>query len=257
MKQQDVAAKVARLAGEELMDRLTKNGDTTIQQKDFGETVTNFDREINQFIIEELQAHFPDHDMVTEEADEIDSDSESDRWFVDPIDGTNNFVRHIPLYAVSIGYERNGELAAGAIYDPRNKELFSGSLEEGAFLGKHQLSVSDVQEIGESMIMEGYGYDPKYKEMHEEILEGLSEHAKYRRNLGTAALMLAYIARGKADGLILSGIKAWDCVAGAVLVRAAGGKVTNYNGEEWTPADDLIIASNGHIHDALLDIAQS
>lgn len=257
MKERDVAAKTARLAGEELMDRLTKNGDTTIQQKDFGETVTNFDREINQFIIEELQTHFPDHDMVTEEADEIDSDSESDRWFVDPIDGTNNFVRHIPLYAVSIGYEHDGELTAGAIYDPRNKELFSGSLEGGSFLGKHALTVSDVKEIGESMIMEGYGYDPRYKEMHEEILEGLSEHAKYRRNLGTAALMLAYVARGKADGLILSGIKAWDCAAGAVLVHAAGGKVTNYKGDPWSPADDLIVASNGHIHDSLLKIAQS
>lgn len=256
MKERDVAAKVARLAGEELMDRLTKNGDTSIHEKDFGETVTNFDREINSFIIEELQDHFPKHDMVTEEADEIDSDSESERWFVDPIDGTNNFVRHIPMYCVSIGFEREGEMLAGAIYDPLNKSLFEGSLEDGAFLGKHKLQVSDITDIRNAMVFEGYGYDPEYKKRHEEVLEGLSEQAKYRRNLGTAALMLAYVAQGMADGLILTGIKAWDCAAGATLVRAAGGKVTNYEGDEWTPADDLIIASNGHIHDALLKVAK-
>ncbi|MCH8049476.1 inositol monophosphatase [Patescibacteria group bacterium] len=254
MHEREIAAKVARLAGEELMARLQEGGEKQIQQKDFGEQVTNFDREINQFIIEELQAHFPEHDIVTEEADVIDAKSEHDRWFVDPIDGTNNFVRHIPLYGVSIGYERKGVMSAGAIYDPLNKILFSGSLEDGAFVGKEPTKVSDIDQLSNSMVFEGYGYAPEYKARHVNIVAELNKRTKFRRNLGTAALMLAYVARGDVDGLILTGIKAWDCAAGAVLIRAAGGKVTNYQDEDWSAADEMIIASNGKIHEELLEI---
>lgn len=254
MKELDAARNTARLAGEELMIRLKKNGDKNIHQKNFGETVTNFDREINQFIIDEIQAHFPDHDIVTEEAEVIDASSDSDRWFIDPIDGTNNFVRNIPMYCVSVGYEKDGKLFAGAIYDPVHKTMFTGGIGEGAFMDKTPMKVSSIDKLDEAMIFEGHGYDPKYKKQHAKIMLSVNEEAKSRRNLGTAALMLAYVARGDADAMIVTGIKPWDCAAAVVMIREAGGKVTNYQGEEWMPKDEMIVASNGVIHEKLLEI---
>ncbi|MFH1711880.1 MAG: inositol monophosphatase [Patescibacteria group bacterium] len=250
------AGNIARLAGEELQAKLKVNGQKHIQEKDFGEAVTNFDREINQFIIEEIQVHFPDHDIVTEEAELVDAGSKSDRWFIDPIDGTNNFIRSIPMYCVSVGYEHDGVLSAGAIYDPLNDMLFAGSLDEAKIDGQ-TMKVSMTPTVSESMIFEGFGYDPQHKEKHINIAAEINRKTKYKRNLGSAALMLAYIAWGKGDGLVITGIKAWDCVAGIVLIRAAGGKVTNYEGDDWKPGDEMIIASNGKIHDELLRIVKS
>ena len=250
---QETAGNVARLAGEHLIHELTKNGGRkAIHEKDFGETVTNFDRDVNAFIIKELQKAFPDHDIITEEADEIDGKSSGNRWFVDPIDGTNNFVRNIPLYCVSIGYEEGGVMSAGAIYDPINRVLFHGSLEDGSFMEDKALKVSSTQKLNDAFVSSGYGYDPRHKETHAPIWEAITRQAKGSRSLGTAALMLAYIARGDMDGLILTGDKAWDNAAGAVLIRAAGGRVTNYKGEDWIPGMENIVASNGLIHDELL-----
>ena len=252
---QETAGNTARLAGEHLIHELTKNGGRkAIHEKDFGETVTNFDREVNSFIIKELQKAFPEHDIITEEAAEIDGANPTSRWFVDPIDGTNNFIRNIPLYCVSIGYEESGIMSAGAIYDPINRVLFHGSLEGGAQMENVDLKVSSTQKLSDAFICSGYGYDPRHRTMHAPIWESVTRQAKGSRSLGTAALMLAYVARGDMDGLILTGDKAWDNAAGALLVRAAGGRVTDYDGKDWQPGDENIVASNGLIHDALLQL---
>lgn len=160
MHPRTLAANTARLAGDELTARLTQNGQKLIHQKEYGETVTNFDREINTLVINELRAHAPEHDIVTEEAKEIDSASTRDRWFVDPIDGTNNFIRHIPMYAVSIGYEQDGVMEAGAVYDPLNRELFDASLTEGAFINGKSMRVSSIPESQEAMILRDMGMRP-------------------------------------------------------------------------------------------------
>ena len=255
MNESKLAAMVARSAGEELLARLEREGDPRVSEKHFGEQVTNFDREINQFIIDEILAHHAGDDMVTEEADVIDGESEGRRWFIDPIDGTNNFVRNIPLYCVSVGFEKGGVMEAGAIYDPLHRSLFHTDGDKALFQDA-PMSVSKVKTLGDAMIFHGLGYDPSYKERHSAIESQIVALTKHQRNMGTAALMLAYIARGDADGFVVTGTKSWDCAAGAALVRMAGGRVTNYKGEDWTPKDEMIIASNGKIHEALLELTK-
>lgn len=255
MNMRELATNTARLAGERLAEQLNAGGaKTQINEKKFGETVTNFDRDINEFIIKELKIHVPEHSFVTEETEAIENGDGAKRWFIDPIDGTNNFIRNIPIYGVSVGYEEDHVLRAGAVYDPLNKTLFDASLEDGAFVNGTPLTVSPVSKSGNAMVVEGYGYDPRYREEHANILNELNRTVKFRRNLGTAALALAYVAQGGIDACVFTGIQSWDCAAGAVIVRAAGGRVTNFEGKDWTTRDDMIIASNGHIHDELLAI---
>lgn len=250
-----LAAKTAQLAGEHLISRLRENGSTHIQEKTFGETVTNFDKEINEYIIEELKAHVPEHNIVTEESDAINNGNRH-TWYVDPIDGTNNFVRGVPMYGISIGYETEHVIQAGAVYDPMNRELFSASIKEGAFENGTLCHVSSTTHLEEAMIAEGAGYNPKHRMNHVSIMNRIARTARHRRNLGTSALVLAYIARGGIDGCVFSGVKSWDCVGGAALVLAAGGRVTNFEGKPWTPDDSMLIASNGKIHDQLLQLTR-
>lgn len=250
----EMAEHIARLAGAELMKKAAGLTAGDVSFKKHGETVTRIDREINTFIINELEAHFPEHDIVTEEADVIDGNGEHKRWFVDPIDGTNNFVRHIPLYCVSIGYEQDGELTVGTIFDPIHQTLFSAEVGKGAFVDDRALRVSKQDDLHTSMVFDGHGYAPEHQKQHGPIVKRINDTIPTRRDIGTAALMLAYVAQGLADGLIITGTKPWDCAAGAVLVREAGGRVTNFKGEDWTPKDDMIIASNGLIHDGLLGL---
>ncbi|MBT4856617.1 inositol monophosphatase [Candidatus Uhrbacteria bacterium] len=249
-----MAEHIARLAGAELTKKSTSLTQGDVSFKKHGETVTRIDREINTFIINELEAHFPDHDIITEEADAIDGNGEHKRWFVDPIDGTNNFVRQIPLYCVSIGYEQDRVLTVGAIFDPVHQVLYSGERGKGAFANDKALHVTKQTALDNAMIFEGHGYPPEHQAQHSKVVSRINSSSSNRREIGTAALMLAYLAQGRADGMILTGTKPWDCAAGAVLVREAGGRVTNFKGDDWTPSDNMIVASNGLIHDQLLEL---
>jgi len=252
MTTRELSEHIARLAGAELMKKTAglTNGD--ISFKKHGETVTRIDREINTFILNELGIHFPTHEIVTEEADVVDGEGDRDKWFVDPIDGTNNFVRHIPFYCVSIGYQHDRELRVGTIFDPVHQVLFSAETGGGSFANDIAMHVSKKAHLRDAMIFEGHGYPPEHQHQHTPIISRINDQAPIRRDMGSAALMLAYVAQGLADGLIITGTESWDCAAGTVLVREAGGKVTNFDGDDWKPGDKFIIASNGHLHDQLL-----
>lgn len=250
----EMAEHIARLAGAELMKRAAGLTAGDISFKKYGETVTRIDREINTFIVNELEAHFPGHNIVTEEADVIKGDGGTKRWYVDPIDGTNNFVRNIPLYCVSIGYEQDDQMTVGTIFDPVHQVLYSAEIGKGAFANDKALLVTKQTSLEGAMVLEGHGYPPKHQKQHSDIVARINTRASNRREMGTAALMLAYVAQGLADGLIITGTKPWDCAAGTVLIREAGGRVTNFKGKDWTPRDDMIVASNGLIHDDLLSL---
>lgn len=252
MTTKELSEHIARLAGAELLKKTSSLTADDISFKKHGETVTRIDREINTFIIHELEVHFPTHDIVTEEAEVVDGIGELDRWFVDPIDGTNNFVRHIPFYCVSIGYQHNQKLQVGTIFDPLHQVLFSAETGAGAFANNQRLAVSNVTDLHNAMIFEGHGYPPEHQMQHTPIIKRINEQVPIRRDMGSAALMLAYVAQGLADGLIITGTKPWDCAAGAVLVREAGGRVTNFEGDDWRPGDEFIVASNGPLHEQLL-----
>jgi myo-inositol-1(or 4)-monophosphatase len=253
MNEAIVAANIAKESGAELKRLLKKaDGKKHVDRKAFGERVTEFDRAINSFIIKKIQEQFPEDDVITEEAEPIQNGKPERQWFVDPIDGTTNFIRNIPMYCISIGFAQDGAMSAGAIYDPIRDTLFHGSIETNAFQDNAALSVSTRNDLYDALLFEGAGNDPDDRLLHSKIETKLNVAVKSHRNLGTAALMLAYIARGDAEVMIATGIHSWDVAAGVALIRAAGGRVTNYKGEEWMENHNTLVASNSMLHDELL-----
>ncbi len=244
-------------AGDKL-NKLTptlRRGD--VSHKKLGETVTRLDKEINKYIIDQLQNQFPDDDIVNEESEMVDGNGTKRKWYVDPIDGTNNFVHHLPFYAISIGLRDEGGWALGAVYDPLRKDLYWAERGKGAHLGDKQISVSKIKTLEEAMVFEGHGYGEEMRNQHAPVINSINLEIPMRRDLGSAALMVCYVAEGKGDGFIVTGVKSWDCAAAALILEEAGGKVTNYAGNAWAPEDHTIIASNSLLHDKLLKLTRT
>jgi myo-inositol-1(or 4)-monophosphatase len=173
---------------------------------------------------------------------------------VDPLDGTTNFARGHPFFAVSIAYERDGEVLAGAVCAPAlGGELFHAARGGGACLGRRRLAVSTTGRLERAVLATGFGYDVhqrprRYLEPFGRILR----HAGAVRRDGAAAVDLAYVASGRFDGFWESGLKAWDTAAGLLLVEEAGGRISDFGGRRYRPGDLTIVATNRRLHPAML-----
>ncbi len=174
------------------------------------------------------------------------------RWIIDPLDGTTNFVHRFPMFCVSIAAEWQGELAVGVIYHPILKDLYIGIQGKGAKLGGKRIRVSQTRSLRDSLLTTGFSYR-KDEWLHREMeaFERLSGIARAIRRPGSAALDLAYVARGVFDGFWERRLSPWDIAAGALIVKEAGGRVTNLKREEFTSSMNEIIASNALLHEDL------
>jgi myo-inositol-1(or 4)-monophosphatase len=228
--------------------------DIEIGTKALGEIVTSADKELNNYIIDQITKQFPDDDIISEEEAPIENKG-ANVWYIDPIDGTTNFISGIPQYCVSIGYEKDGNMVAGTVYDPVHDALMYAN-EDGAFHGEKRMNVSSIDRVKDAFVFEGASREQENRKTHHEILHVMSGELHRWRNIGSAALMMAYVARGSADAALFTGAKTWDIAAGVALIRTSGGKVTNYKGKEWKPAHQTMLASNGKIHDELLSYIQ-
>jgi myo-inositol-1(or 4)-monophosphatase len=213
--------------------------------------VTEADRASEKLIVERLRSHFPAHAIVAEEGGGHESSSEY-RWFVDPLDGTTNFAHGFPMFCVTMGLERAGELIAGVVYDPLRQELFTAERGAGAFLNNHRMHVSANTRVAESLASTGF---PSRKRQH-----NINIHFYYQlamashgvRRTGSAALDLAYVASGRLEFFWEFGLKPWDMAGGALLVQEAGGRVSNMTGSSLSvTASDSILADNGLLHDEI------
>lgn len=230
------------------------NGTFTISNKEgINNLVTEADHASDKAIHSVIKKVFPDHGIVSEEAAEIISDSEY-KWIIDPIDGTVNFANGIPICCVSIGVEYNGKMLMGAVYNPILNEFYFAEKGKGATLNDKKILVSSKTEVLKSCLVTGFPYT--YLDMPNGPLEVFSRLIRKGipvRRLGSAAIDLCWVAAGRFDGFYEHQLNAWDSAAGFIIVEEAGGKVTNLNGDVYSPYQPGIVATNSLIHNELVE----
>ena len=231
------------------------NGEFKISNKEgINNLVTEADHASEKAIIEVIKKEFPDHFILSEETGEIPTQSEY-KWIIDPIDGTVNFANGIPICCVSIGVEKNGEMILGAVYNPLMNEFYFAQKGFGASLNDKKISVSSKTEVIKSCLVTGFPYT--YLDSPNgpiQVFEKLIRNGVPVRRLGSAAIDLCWVAAGRFDGFYEHKLQAWDSAAGFLIVEEAGGKVTDFNGNYFSPHQPHIIATNGKIHDELVSI---
>ena len=214
--------------------------------------VTEYDKRSEALLLERIAQRFPGHAVLAEESGAHAGSSV--RWLVDPLDGTTNFAHNYPFFAVSIGVEVEGELVAGAIHDPVRDETFAGARGHGATLNGDPIRVSTIATVEESLLVTGFPYDVReHPERHLPAFAAFLSRAQGIRRDGSAALNLAYLACGRFDGFWERRLSPWDTAAGTLLVREAGGVVTRLDGSAFTLEGLQILASNGRIHEEMLE----
>jgi myo-inositol-1(or 4)-monophosphatase len=245
-----VALNAAHVAGKYLMHEFQSFDRSNIKLKSFTQIVTAADLGSEKIIINHIKNNFPQHHILSEEAGEKKSDSDY-FWIIDPIDGTTNFTMHNPLWSISIGLAYQGELILGVVYAPMLKELYIAEKGKGAKLNGKKIKVS---QISEGKILNAYCHGSDKKDVKRAI-----KYYSYQklqqldcRQLGSAAIELAFVATGRIESIVIPGLNSWDVAAGILIVREAGGKVTDFKNNEWNLKSKDMLASNRIIHNQII-----
>jgi myo-inositol-1(or 4)-monophosphatase len=216
--------------------------------------VTEVDLECQNRIIELIKGSFPNDEVIAEEKTNYYGGT-TNRWIVDPLDGTTNYAHGYPFFCTSIAYEEAGVVTLGVVYNPIYRELFFARKGGGAYLNGNPIQVSSISDLKKSLVSTGFPYDiatnPNNNINH--FVRFLFESQAVRRD-GSAALNLSYLACGRFDGFWELKLNPWDVAAGTLMVREAGGVITSFNGGEYSIYSDEIVASNGLIHQKMCDI---
>jgi myo-inositol-1(or 4)-monophosphatase len=214
--------------------------------------VTDMDRRAEDLIVESIRARFPEHSVLAEERGVV-AGSLSHRWIVDPLDGTTNYAHGLPIFAVSIALQIDGRMVLGVVYDPNRDECFIAERGRGATLNGARLRVSKVTRLAESLLGTGHQYR-NVDSGEDNAVEhpALSRACQSVREIGSAVIQLASVAAGRLDGFWELRLGAWDVAAAALLIEEAGGVVTALDGGPLDLSAPAIVASNGHIHDQML-----
>ncbi len=247
-----VAVAAALSAGRLLRERLGQVRE--IRYKGAVNLVTEVDLASERLIVETIQAAFPEHAFFTEEGTGSAPLDAPALWVIDPLDGTTNYAHGYPMFCVSIAFLREGEPEFGVVYQPVLDELFIAERGVGAFLNGERLRVSQHAVLHSALLATGFPYD---RERRREALAAFARFtltARAVRRDGSAALNLAYVAAGRFDGFWEQELSPWDTAAGILLVTEAGGRVTDYDGQPYRLTQGTCVASNGLIHDAMLDL---
>lgn len=214
--------------------------------------VTEADHAAEKAIIETIQSDFPGHFILSEESGEMASTSEY-KWIIDPLDGTVNFAHGIPICAVSIGIEQNGEMIMGCVYAPFINELYYAEKGRGATLNDKKITVSAETDVLKSCLVTGFPYT--YPKLHRgplEIFSKLVMQGVPVRRLGSAAIDLCWVAAGRFDGFWEFNLSPWDTAAGEIIVKEAGGTITDFENKPFSCYQKQVLATNGKIHADLL-----
>ncbi|TAN63071.1 inositol monophosphatase [bacterium] len=248
----DLAVTAAKSAGAVLKANIGRN--LKIEFKGEIDIVTEMDKKAEDIIIKEIRRHFPDHAILTEESGSCNPEA-STKWIIDPLDGTTNYAHGFPVFCVSVAFEEDGEVIAGAVYNPMLDELFSGEKGKGAFLNGQKIAVSKIGVINKSLLATGFPYDLRVsKQNNFDHFSNFSVKAQAIRRAGSAALDLSYTACGRFDGFWEMKLKPWDTASAALFVREAGGTLTDFNGNAFSIYTPECLASNSLIHAEMLSI---
>ena len=252
----NIAVKAARRAGG-LITRASNDLDKlTVELKSQNDFVSEVDRVAEAAIIEVLREAYPQHSILAEESGLAETTSEY-QWIIDPLDGTTNFLHGFPQYCVSIALSVKGVLTHGVIFDPTRNDLFTASRGGGAFLNERRIRVSKTLNLKDALLGTGFpfkefGSVDRYLALFKE----LTPKCAGIRRPGSAALDLAYMACGRYDGFWETGLSPWDMAAGALMIKEAGGLVTDFSGEDKFMESCSIVAATPKVFPALLQIVQ-
>ena len=227
-----------------------------VSTKGPGDFVTSADRRTEKIIIEELLKAHPDYGIITEESGEINKSNIKNRWIIDPIDGTTNFVNGIPQFAISIGYEEENEIKCGVIFDPIKNEMFLAEKGNGAYLNNSRIRVSNKKRLKDALLVTGgpRQSSKKKKEIFSEFINVSNSVLCPVRKFGSAALDIAYVSCGRFDGTWQRELNYWDIAAGIIILKEAGGFIDFFEIDDKAPLKKNILASNSNIHSELRDL---
>jgi len=250
-----------------------------IQEEKFGENfkiehkgeinlVTEVDYQCEKVIIDIIKRHYPEHEILTEEAGSVKGLPPSHspltkggqmegkyKWIIDPLDGTTNYAHSYPCFCASVGLEIDGEIVAGAVYNPMIDELFTSIKGEGAYLNGNRIRVSKIGDINKSLLATGFPYDIREsKENNLNHFCNFAVRAQAIRRPGSAVLDLCYLAAGRFDGFWELKLYPWDMAASSLIVKESGGMITDFKGSEFSIYKGEMLASNGLIHKEMINI---
>lgn len=243
---------IAGIAGEIIREGFGKNFQIEYKTNEKN-LVTEIDKKSENAIIDFITKKYPSHNILTEESGEHKKNSDY-LWVIDPLDGTTNFAHGLPIFAVSIGVMKKNEIVAGVVYDVMRNIFYSAEKGSGAFANDIKIKVSNNNKLGLGVLVTGFPYNvADNPDFAFERFESLTKQARAVRRLGSAAIDFCYVARGVFDGFWEVSLQPWDLCAGKLIVEEAGGKVTDFNGNEIDIFTQQILASNKKIHQQMID----
>jgi len=253
--QMNIISKACMKASRSLIRDFGEIEKLQVSAKGPGDFVSSADKRTEKIIIDELLKAHPDYGIITEESGIINKSNIKNRWIIDPIDGTMNFLNGVPQFAISIGYEENNEVKCGIIFNPIMNEMFCAEKGNGAYLNNSRIRVSNKKNLNNSLLVTG---GPKQvSKIKNKIFSeyiNVSNKVSNVRKFGSAALDMAYVARGRFDGYWQRELNYWDIAAGIIIIKEAGGFVKFFDDVPASPLKKNILASNSNIHDEFVDL---
>ena len=248
----DVAVTAAQRAGKIILENLGHISKSDINLKKESDFVTRVDRDSERIIINTIKERYPGHSFLAEESVH-ETDTDRYRWIIDPLDGTTNYIHQYPVFSVSIALEYHRESIAGVIHDPVRNDLFTAVKGKGAFLNGNRIAVSPVRDLKDSLICTGFPFRHKEQiDLYLMLFKNIFHRVSDMRRAGSAALDLAYLASGRCEGFFEIGLSPWDIAAGALMIKEAGGIVTDFSGGNNFLTTGNIVAGTLEIHGELL-----
>ena len=226
-----------------------------VSSKGPGDFVSSADKRTEKTIIEELQKAHPEYGIITEETGIINKSNIKNRWIIDPIDGTMNFLNGIPQFAISIAYEEDNEIICGVIFNPITNEMFCAEKGNGAYLNNSRIRVSNKKKLKDALLVTGgpKGASKIKNKIYSEYIN-VSNNVSNVRKFGSAALDMAYVACGRFDGYWQRELNYWDIAAGVIILKEAGGFIDFFEDDLSYPLKKNVLASNSNIHQELKEL---
>jgi len=251
----NVIVKACRKAAKVLIRDFGEIENLQVSLKGPGDFVTLSDKNVEKILIEELQKARPSYSILSEEIGEIKNDKEF-KWIIDPIDGTSNFLHGIPHFGISVGLEHMEEIVCGIIYDPIKDEMFAAEKGNGSYMNNQRIRVSSRSKLKDCLIVTG---GPKRNQKDRDLV--LKEYDKFSssvdvpvRKMGSASLDMAYVAAGRFDGMWQRNLNYWDIAAGIIIIKEAGGFVTDFRGENEYIQNKTILVTNSKINNEMIEV---
>lgn len=249
------AISAAKEAGKLLNDNFQKAKKISLKGK--SDIVTDIDVKAEKIILDLIKSHFPDHDILSEEAGAISGGASKYLWVIDPIDGTTNYYYGMNPYRVGICLLEDKQPVLNVLYNPTKDEAYVAQKGGGAFLNGEKITVSDNIDLKNSVVMFHLSSKEESRLKTLSVLNVIAQESIHVRMYGSSLAQMSYIASGKFDAYFNISLKPWDILPGALLIEEAGGKVTDIRGKEITPESTSVLATNGKVHDQMLKLLEN